>query len=157
MTNWKCGSPACDRPLAWHARRAGEILRTEGPDAEREFEMDHPDSEDDGDETFTAKEVIDRLATVTDLPVTLEHTGGGVATIYVGYVGPDDHYTLAIGPGSFAGEPTFYGSECYVGPDDDGESDPVAVKSLDELAAAVKETLLALDPRFAETMKEGSR
>ena len=153
MTNWKCGSPACDRPLAWHARRAEEILRTEGPDAEREFEMDHPDSEDDAEATFTGKEIVEKIATVADLPVTMEHTGGGVATIYVGHAGPDGRYTLAIGPGSFAGEPTFYASDLYVGPDDDGEAEAVAVKTLDELAAAVKETLLSIDERFEEVLR----
>lgn len=156
MTNWKCGSPACDRPLDWHARRAEHLLATEGPDAEREFEMDHPDSEAE-EETFSAVEVIEAIATVTTLPVRLEHTGGGVATIYVGHAGPDDRYTLAIGPGSFADEPTFYGSDCYVGPDDDGEADAIAVKTLAELAAAVKTTLLALDPRFAETVPGGAK
>ncbi len=54
--NWKCGSPACDRPLAWHARRATYLLETEGPDAEREFEMDHPDSEDDDDPACDASD-----------------------------------------------------------------------------------------------------
>ena len=46
---WACGAPGCEKSLAWHARRAECLEETEGPRAVLEFEMDHPDSEEDED------------------------------------------------------------------------------------------------------------
>jgi hypothetical protein len=67
------------------------------------------------------------LAVRHGIPAYVEHTGGGVATIYAGK--PDDagRYAACAGPGTFAHR--FYGgahvgdsADFYVGPDDDGES-----------------------------------
>lgn len=42
---WKCGDPNCAQSRGWHARRASYLRETIGPEAEGEFEQDHPDPE----------------------------------------------------------------------------------------------------------------
>jgi hypothetical protein len=85
----------------------------------------------------------------------VEQTGGGTATIYAGElkargkgaaigaekVFDDDRWDASAGPGWFAGPGWTRGrggtEEFYVGPDDDGEADPVAAdESWDEQRAA---------------------
>lgn len=111
-----------------------------------------------GQKTFMAAELRDAIVATVDLPVSVEQTGGGVATIYVGYAGPDGRYTLAIGPGSYrpvndGWNSLFSMDELAVGPDDEGEATPTYVESLEALRAAVKTTLLDLDERFATVLE----
>ena len=108
--------------------------------------------------TVTGGEVLDAIASATDLPAYVEMTGGGVATIYIGHAGPDGRFTLAGGPGSFrwaddGRASIFYFEDFSFGPDDDGDSDLWKnVTTLADVAPAVRELLLALDPRFVDVL-----
>jgi hypothetical protein len=70
------------------------------------------------------------------IPAYVEQTGGGCATIYAGEPAPDSHgdlrYPACAGPGVFNGpgwtNPSATTDEFYIGPDDDGETDPVSAK-----------------------------
>lgn len=111
-------------------------------------------------QTFMAAELRDAIVATVDLPVSVEMTGGGVATIYVGYAGPDGRYTLALGPGSYRDVNEGWNSlfsldeDIVVGPDDDGGSGlEKPVTSLEALRSAVKETLLDLDERFEAVLR----
>ena len=100
--------------------------------------------------TITAAEIRDAIAAILpECPVTVEQTGGGTATMYVGtYPGdkPDGdrgRFWLAIGPGSYdwtePWQSSFHWSEVCIGPDDDGESDAFAyVETIAELVEYVR-------------------
>lgn len=110
-------------------------------------------------EEISGAEVLAAVARVVDLPAYVEQTGGGCATVLVGYPGPEGEYTLAIGPGRFdwadSGRSAFWLADLYVGPDDHGTTDfPVhTVNSREELEPAIREALLDLDERFAEVLR----
>lgn len=91
--------------------------------------------------SFTAVESAVRAAGV---PAVFDHSGGGCVTMYVGeptdvettatWNGQpvtDRRYTLLMGPGSWRGtngnDSVGHTEDCYIGPDDDGESDPFTV------------------------------
>lgn len=110
----------------------GSRTTTESGDVIREDNMDAT--------TVTTEQVIEAVKAATDEPVQYEHTGGGVATIYVGEPNAEGRYLLAIGPGSI-GDGTFDLRDLYVGPDDDGESTPAATTSLASITEAVGRVL----------------
>lgn len=61
-----------------------------------------------------------------ECPVTVEQTGGGCATVYVGTYGEDGRAWLAIGPGSYEWTDPWASAfdapdDVCVGPDDDGQ------------------------------------
>ena len=94
----------------------------------------------------TGDEVLAAIAEATNLPAIVEQTGGGCATIYVGLPDEDDRYPLVIGPGWFdggwpSGKAMFDLRDLYVGPDDDGVSNPATVSTLGSLTDAVREGL----------------
>lgn len=101
-------------------------------------------------------QVLAAVWEATSLPAYIEHTGGGCATVQIGYLGPDDRYTLLIGPGTFnwadSSRSIFYLDDMYIGPDDDGESAGRTVDSLGFLTVAVRELLLEIDPQFSEVI-----
>lgn len=96
-------------------------------------------------DTVTAEQVREAVhAAAPEAPVHVWQTGGSTATVFVGTANPDtQRYWLAIGPGSYDwGEPwrsDFYLGDLYVGPDDDGEADPVEIHELEQLTKYVKE------------------
>jgi hypothetical protein len=71
-----------------------------------------------------------------DATVTVEHTGGGVATISVNS-SPGGRAWLLVGPGSYdwtnSWRSTFDASELSIGPDDDGLSPSAYPATLDDL------------------------
>ena len=76
------------------------------------------------------------------VPVTVQQTGGGCATVYVGaYDAARERFTLAIGPGSFdwgnSTLSTFALGDTCIGPDDDGTATPVYVARLSDITAYV--------------------
>lgn len=109
------------------------------------------DDDDPADEPAPVKggDMIAAIGEITSEKVYVEQTGGGTATIYIGPVWQDDEgydrQTLMIGPGSFDwGSPNdsqFSFGEVCVGPDDDGETDPIYVSNMDELRDAVRHFL----------------
>lgn len=106
----------------------------------------------------TAQVLIDALRLVTTLPVQVQQTGGGCATLYVGVareIDGDHRYQLAIGPGTFNWtEPmrsTFQCGDLYVGPDDYGVLDAYTVTSAPQLARLVRYMLAAPDWRDSPT------
>ena len=112
----------------------------------------------------TAGEIIEAIGEAVDLetlPAQVEMTGGGTATIYIGYAGPDGRYTLAIGPGSYRGPlmdgmgSLFYIGEqdLAVGPDDDGEGTVRFPDDLAGVAPAVVDALLEIDEQFVGVLK----
>lgn len=125
------------------------------------------DGHDDGcatiaDRTFTGREVLDAIAAATDAPAYIEQTGGGTATLYIGatraaigFDADEPRYRLAAGPGSFdwgdSDRSTFYASDLYIGPDDDGSDldqhrEP---QSLPAVTRAVRDLLAEPDWRIA--------
>ena len=97
-TTWTCGGPGCDKPLSWHARRAAHLLATEGPDAEREFEWDHPDAsgddmEPDGQPSPEEQAAMDALEAegerLTELATERFYENGGHAAMAI--QADDDH------------------------------------------------------------------
>lgn len=89
---------------------------------------------------------IAQLLREDDYHAHVAQTGGGTATIYAGNVYRDDRgderYPVLIGPGYFRGPGWTNAAgdtdECYVGPDDDGETRPwfAGVMDNDETVAA---------------------
>lgn len=79
---------------------------------------------------------------IPDIAIHVEQTGGGTATIYVGPVGDDDRYWLAIGPGAYhwhaPWDSTFHLEELAVGPDNDTGDDVIYVDSMAELVEYVR-------------------
>jgi hypothetical protein len=83
------------------------------------------------------------LEAVPGVPVRVDHSGGGCATLYAGEpltVDGDTRYPFVVGPGWYEGDrgARFGSDECYAGPDDDGETAPAAVRSLDDLRALAR-------------------
>lgn len=90
--------------------------------------------------TIDFDEVV-RLLKEADLPAYVEQTGGGTATISVGEKRSNERYDILVGPGWFEGPGWTNGrgstDDLYIGPDDEGESNPVRVKqNWDELEVA---------------------
>jgi hypothetical protein len=134
-----------DHAIAWTSEH---VLRVEGRDA---FESDPggllayygaPFSDDLAERVIAvlspwdADEIARIVRDTHGVPCYVEHTGGGCATIYAGtpYTDAegDPRYPAIAGPGYFVGGnrsngARFHRDECYVGPDDDGETvlDPV--------------------------------
>jgi hypothetical protein len=83
------------------------------------------------------------LAAAPEQAVTVEQTGGGTATIYVGAPGPDGYAWLAFGPGRYDwADPSlslfWIGDETScIGPDDDGTSVPLYPETLAEVTSYV--------------------
>jgi len=76
------------------------------------------------------------------LPVRVDHSGGGCATMYIGasYIDPsgDVRYPLLVGPGWFGDDDTWFPTnDTVIGPDDDGESDPAEVRTIADVIAAL--------------------
>lgn len=117
--------------------------------------------EDDYDESkyITAFEILHVLRTTVTLPCFVDQTGGGTATIYIGYKGPDGRYTLALGPGSYDWAypdlSSFYMEDLTMGPDTEAQevTDCVTIHSLEDVRIGVKSLLLKLDERFVEVFK----
>ncbi len=84
--------------------------------------------------TFNADEIA-RLIQAADLPAFVAMTGGGCATLYVGPPiqrdGEEGRYWLSLGPGTFGYgvEPSTFGEDLYLGPDDGGESPAIDVRA----------------------------
>ena len=102
--------------------------------------------------TFTGSQIVDAIRAVTDLPVFIAQTGGGVATIFIDEnketaepIG--EAARLAVGPGTYnwniPGDSIFYAEDLSIGPDDWGERPSTVVTTLDELTEATR-ALLAL-------------
>ena len=112
----------------------------------------------DNQQTFRADTILAEIAKATSLPAIIEMTGGWVATIYIGYPGPDDRYLLAMGPGSFNPRDEnlsmFYPDDFSVGPDDDGQGESIDIQTLDDIVPAVQKALLDLDEAFRITFPE---
>lgn len=81
----------------------------------------------------------------------VEQTGGGCATVLAGEVRSDGHAVAAAGPGWFEGPGWTHGradtDEFFIGPDDDGEAEPVVAtqdwneaKAAEVIASLVEET-----------------
>lgn len=94
-----------------------------------------------------ARTLITKLSEVLpDLPVFVEQTGGGVATLYMGAPTTDTdgraRYKVVAGPGAYhwttPALSSFAWVEFMVGPDDDGETMPDMVNTMDEFVAAVQ-------------------
>ena len=83
------------------------------------------------------------LAAAPEQAVTVEQTGGGTATIYVGAYDGTEHAWLVFGPGRYDwAEPDlslfWIGSEgSCIGPDDDGETVPLYPETLAEVTSYV--------------------
>lgn len=92
---------------------------------------------------ITARQVVAAVRDAhPDMAVRVEHTGGGCATVYIGpwTPGDDGSALFALGPGWFAPDGARFDlRDCYLGPDDDGESDVVPVTSLDVVTAYLRE------------------
>lgn len=74
----------------------------------------------------------------------VEHTGGGVATIYAGETDADGHYQACAGPGEIGWDSTpSFGdlNDFYVGPDDGGKTNPAPPM---ELGATTEAEVAAL-------------
>lgn len=56
------------------------------------------------------------------IKASVQHTGGGCATLYLGETNAEDYYSLAAGAGSFESKdwsnPVGYWSEFWIGPED---------------------------------------
>lgn len=111
--------PFCNCPLAW-----------------RPLSDACPIADEHGDEapSFDMNEVVELLHSSWNLPAYVEHTGGGVQTIYAGEPTTADdgypRYPVLAGPGwRENGLPRASSDDFYVGPDDDGETDPLTVRS----------------------------
>jgi hypothetical protein len=87
----------------------------------------------EGPRVLDLEKVCSILAEKYNVHAYVEQTGGGCATIYAGDRYPDDtgedRYQAAAGPGWFAGPGWTRGrattDDFCVGPDDDGQADPV--------------------------------
>jgi hypothetical protein len=151
----RCGD--CDRPTYWeeadwtyhHAVDTDRGCFLIGAEPDRLEDSRHPLHPHPG--RFSMDEVVRLLRERHGVKARVEDTGGGCATIYAGGL------TLA-GPGWFEGssgrvQPAAFGScrsfgdvaEFYVGPDDDGVSEPVSFGVSDrevEIAAAIAAQVL---------------
>lgn len=101
-------------------------------EAERDrMRAEHDDEHDDEFSMGAVVEAVERLG----LHAIVEHTGGGVATIYVEPLlddgTGDERYAACAGPGWFdtVNGPTASRAEFYVGPDDGGESKATCITS----------------------------
>lgn len=99
--------------------------------------------------TVTAAQIRDAIALAApEAPISVEQTGGGTATIYVGTCTnprPDDlrdlRFWLAVGPGVYDWrEPwasDFLLDDTCIGSDDDGESPVLYFSNLEQVTAYV--------------------
>lgn len=101
---------------------------------------------------------LTELVNAAGIPAYTAQTGGGTATIHIGTARRDAHgnprYLMLAGPGSFDGpgwtNPKGAAGDLYVGPDDDGESEPWAVSS-HETAATVAARIVEMAQAAART------
>lgn len=107
---------------------------------------------------------LDALVKAAGVQSDYGQSGGGCCTLYAGptivetdtgatwYGKPVDitRATVAAGPGSYRGPDSFADTdEFYIGPDDDGEADPVKVAAdwtVAEIAAEIVRQVRALTP-----------
>lgn len=89
----------------------------------------------------TGADVLAEIRKVTDLPAFVDQTGGGCATVQIGDRDAEGRYRWCIGPGRFdwdrPDDSTFYTGDLYVGPDDEGETEPFEIHDLAALGPAL--------------------
>lgn len=90
-----------------------------------------------------ASDIRDAIVGVRpECPVTIEQTGGGCATLYVGSRDDDGRYWLAIGPGSYDWSEPWASAfdapgDVCICPDDDGQGHVAYPESADDIGRIV--------------------